>query len=160
MKPPKTITVFVVEQEGNISFLLNSKLQKSKDYIIVTYRSYESCVENLGQKPDLIILDDQWTNNDPLQMAAYLKHQIGKTPLVFMSSQKSKDYIFQLSLEHVENVVAKDMDSDHLADELINKIVLLTYKNRMKKREVKEATLLIAITSLMLSILVLYLLIY
>ena len=53
----KKYTVFLVDDEAMVRRMIEFKLKNRQDLNIQSYSSGEACVENLHQKPDIIILD-------------------------------------------------------------------------------------------------------
>ena len=50
-------TIFFVDDDKMILNLLEYTFQSRQDYQVITFQTGEECLENLDQKPRLIVLD-------------------------------------------------------------------------------------------------------
>jgi DNA-binding NarL/FixJ family response regulator len=160
MKRPRKHLIFVIESKGNYSFLLQSKFRKSPEYQIMDFKTVDESIHHLYLKPDLIILDDYWPSLNVMNIVARLKLFIHKTPLLFLTSFTNSSYLMSLSHSGVEDYLIKEEDSNTMADRLINRIVNVINKLETKKKDIMETLILFAIAGLMLSVIVIYLLVY
>jgi DNA-binding NarL/FixJ family response regulator len=53
----KKYKVFIVDDEAMVRRMIEFKLKNREDLEVVPFSSGEACIENLAQKPDIVILD-------------------------------------------------------------------------------------------------------
>lgn len=94
--------VFFVDDDKMILNLLEYTLKNRRDYEVKTFFTGEECIENMGLKPDLIVLDHIFKSNGKsgktgLEILKEIKHININLPVIILTSQEDqkleKDFI-------------------------------------------------------------------
>ena len=96
MSDMKKIKLFLVDDDALYLKMLETDFQNSDDFEIETYSTGELCVANLGNKPDIIVLDYYLDGIDKNAMNGIatldrIKVEFPKLPVIMLSSQDSID---------------------------------------------------------------------
>ena len=96
MSDMKKIKLFLVDDDALYLKMLEADFQNSDDFEIETYSTGELCVANLGNNPDIIVLDyhlDGIEKNAMNGIATLdrIKIEFPKLPVIMLSSQDSID---------------------------------------------------------------------
>ena len=92
----KKIKLFLVDDDALYLKMLEADFQNSDDFEIETYSTGELCVANLGNEPDIIVLDyylDGIEKNamNGIETLDRIKMEYPKLPVIMLSSQDSID---------------------------------------------------------------------
>lgn len=116
--------IFFVDDDKMILNLLEYTFQSRQDYHVITFFTGEECLENLHQKPSLIVLDhilagsgeDRLSGLDTLKEIRNVDKEI---PVVILTGQ-GDDALLSEFLEHgADRYLTKD---DYFIDSLIETI--------------------------------------
>lgn len=116
--------IFFVDDDKMILNLLEYTFQSRQDYHVVTFFTGEECLENLHQKPSLIVLDhilagsgeDRLSGLDTLKEIRNVDKEI---PVVILTGQ-GDDALLSEFIEHgADRYLTKD---DYFIDSLIETI--------------------------------------
>lgn len=96
MQPNNQIKLFLVDDDALFLKMLEIEFLETADFVIETYASGELCVENLDNKPDLIILDYHLDGIDAdamngLETLDKIKEFDTTIPVVMLSAQDKID---------------------------------------------------------------------
>jgi two-component system response regulator AtoC len=160
MKNHKVYTLFVMEEGEAYTFLLKYKLQKSPEYKVLHYHTGEEVVENLHQKPDVVIIDDKFSGSGSSLLLQALKRNVPKIPVIILSSPGNTSAFLEHVRDGIHDYLIKEEDSAQLADKLINRIVKIIKQREMKDLDLQHVKILTAIVVLVLSIAVIFWFIY
>ena len=92
MTNDKQITLFIVDDDALFLKSLEIEFLQNADFNIKTFSSGEKCLENLGLKPDVIILDYHLDGTDAgamngLETLIKIKATHAYIPVIMLSSQ-------------------------------------------------------------------------
>lgn len=116
--------VFFVDDDKMILNLLEYTLKNRQDYDVKTFFTGEECIENLGLKPDLIVLDHIFKSNgkskkNGLEILKEIKHHNNKLPVIILTSQEDQ----KLADEFISKGAAKFIPkNDYFIDALMETI--------------------------------------
>jgi DNA-binding NtrC family response regulator len=116
--------VFFVDDDKMILNLLEYTLKNRQDYDVKTFFSGEECIENLGLKPDLIVLDHIFKSNgkskmNGLEILKEIRHYNKKLPVIILTSHEDQ----KLADEFISNGAAKFIPkNDYFIDALMETI--------------------------------------
>ena len=96
MSDIKKVKLFLVDDDALYLKMLEADFQNSDDFEIETYSTGELCIGNLGNKPDIIVLDYYLDGIDKTAMNGIatldkIKMDYPKLPVIMLSSQDSID---------------------------------------------------------------------
>jgi DNA-binding NtrC family response regulator len=96
MKTKNKIKLFLVDDDAVFLKSLEIQFLEHADFEIETYATGELCIQNLGRKPDIIVLDyhlDGVVKNaiNGLQTLDKIKETNGGIPVIMLSSQDRID---------------------------------------------------------------------
>ena len=116
MKNFNKFKIFLVDDDAVFLKFLEIELIQLADFIIETYTSGESCIENLGHNPDVIIMDyhleginkNAMNGIETLDKIRALSYQI---PVIMLSSSDEMEVISD-SLDHraLDYVLKSEVD--------------------------------------------------
>lgn len=88
-KPLNEIRIFIVEDSFTWSFMLETILHDNGNFRISTFKDGHSCLDDLGNNPDIVILDHTLEGDlnglDTFKAISKLKP---KTPVIVISGQE------------------------------------------------------------------------
>jgi two-component system OmpR family response regulator len=110
MKKQKLI--FIVDDDPFINMLVTRRF-KSEGFNIEAYESGEDCINALGNKPDLIILDYFFVNNDRkvmngMEALSKIKELLPDIPVIILSGQEKGEIVLELARKGIDDYVIKD----------------------------------------------------
>lgn len=116
--------VFFVDDDKMILNLLEYTLKNRQDYEVMTFYTGEECIENLGLKPDLIVLDHQFKSNgnsakNGLEILKEIKHLDEKLPVIILTSNEDKVLADEFLVNGAVKFIPKN---DYFIDALIETI--------------------------------------
>ena len=116
--------VFFVDDDKMILNLLEYTLKNRHDYEVMTFFTGEECIENLGLKPDLIVLDHQFKSNgnsakNGLEILKEIKHLDEKLPVIILTSNEDKVLADEFLVNGAVKLIPKN---DYFIDALIETI--------------------------------------
>ncbi len=96
MSDMKKIKLFLVDDDALYLKVLEADFNNSDDFEIETYSTGELCIANLGNNPDIIVLDYYLDGIDKNAMNGIetldrIKIEYPKLPVIMLSSQDSID---------------------------------------------------------------------
>lgn len=110
----KKISIFLVDDDAMYLKLLHKELSETTDYTIKTFATGERCLENLSEKPDIIVLD-YFLNGieknalNGLQTLDKIKSIHPEIPVIMLSSQdKIEVAVNCMKLKAVEYIVKSE----------------------------------------------------
>jgi len=95
--PSRTITVFLVDDDALFLKTVEHSVATKHPFLsIKTFNTGEACLEQINQKPDIVILDYYLRSVDPnslngLEVLKRIKKTNPKTKVIMLSSQDSLD---------------------------------------------------------------------
>ena len=110
MNSPKLI--FVVDDDPFINMLVVKRFT-SEGYKLEAFRYGEDCISALNKKPDLIILDYYFVNNDctvmnGMEVFDKIKQLRPETPVIMLSGQEKGEIVLELARKGIDDYVIKD----------------------------------------------------
>ncbi len=124
MNNPYKPLVFVVEDDAFFLEILKSKLSNDEKYTLKGFESAESCIENLNQKPDVIVLDYNLDKENPkaingLEAVKKIKVDLPLTKIIMLSGQNSLEIAAKIFELGVYDYVIKDDNAFEILQEKI-----------------------------------------
>lgn len=124
MNNPYKPLVFVVEDDAFFLEILKSKLSNDEKYTLKGFESAESCIENLNQKPDVIVLDYNLDKENPkaingLEAVKKIKVDLPLTKIIMLSGQNSLEIAAEVLELGVYDYVIKDYNAFEILQEKI-----------------------------------------
>lgn len=113
--------IFFVDDDKMILNLLEYTLKNRHDYNIRTFSSGEECLENIGLKPDLIVMDHYFKSNGKENMSGLealkeIQKYDRSLPVVILTGYDDK----KLARKYLETGAIKYIPkSDYFIDELM-----------------------------------------
>lgn len=140
--------VFIVEDSDVYRTLLVEFISKIKalsngektNYVIQSFSSGEEALENIGQKPDVVVLDYRLDsggyleNMDGLEVLKKLKRVSPQTEVIALSCQTSVDVVKEMLKAGASYYIKKDNFSQIKVSQLIENFIQKKVKSRHKKR--------------------------
>jgi DNA-binding NarL/FixJ family response regulator len=116
--------VFLVEDDKFYLELLESYFSQKTSFKTQRFLTGEDCINNLHQKPDLVVLDYLLDKHDPKAMDGKMvyhriKDHSPSTKIVVVSAQQSADVVFGLVKDGVRNYLMKDKETFEELDQLL-----------------------------------------
>jgi two-component system OmpR family response regulator len=116
--------VFFVDDDKMILNLLEYTLKNRQDYDVKTFFTGEECIENLGLKPDLIVLDHLFKSNgksskNGLEILKEIKHIDKNLPVIILTSQEDEKLAEEFISNGAEKFIPKN---DYFIDALMETI--------------------------------------
>lgn len=90
--------VFVVDDDRLIQNLLEYTISSKEGYNVSVFPSSEDCIQNLGRKPDIIILDHHFISKDKklmtgLEALVEIRKREKSVPIIILSNQNNEQVI-------------------------------------------------------------------
>ena len=122
--------VFVVEDDAFFMEILKSKLSNNEKYTLTGFESAESCLENLNQKPDIIVLDYNLNKENPkaingLEALQTIKVKSPFTKVIMLSGQNSFEVAAKIIELGVYDYVIKDDQAFEILEEKISNAIFV-----------------------------------
>lgn len=116
--------IFVVDDDRIIQNLLEYTFNSREGYDVMVFSNGEECIQNLGLKPDIIVLDHLFLNNgtsmmNGLDVIEAIRKTDKKTPVIILSSQPSPELIEDFYRKGATGYIRKE---DYFIDTLIESI--------------------------------------
>jgi CheY-like chemotaxis protein len=123
--------IFVVDDDPFINKLVVKRLS-SEGYNIEAFEYGEDCLNELGKKPDLIILDYFFVHEDRLVMNGMevfdkIKELKPDLPVIMLSGQEKGEVVLELARKGIDDYIIKD---NNLIDNLHTSIKELFERNQ------------------------------
>ncbi|HEV7232489.1 MAG TPA: response regulator [Bacteroidia bacterium] len=160
MKKNRLYTLFIVEDGEVCTFLLKYKLQKSPEFKILHYHTGEEMLGNLHQNPDVVVLDDKLPGMNGAMVLHALKKHFYKIPVIILSAPNSSSAFLEYMGHGIYDYLIKENDSAKLADKLISRIVKTVKQKEARDMDLQKTRILIAIATLILSIIAIFWMMY
>jgi len=111
--------IFVVDDDPFINMLVVKRFT-SEDYRLEAFVYGEDCIKALDEKPDLIILDYFFINNDRevmngMEVFDKIKELKPDVPVIMLSGQEKGEIVLELARKGIDDYIIKD---DNLIDNL------------------------------------------
>ncbi len=88
MTSPSSISIFIVEDNVWYGELLEYKLAQNPDYLIRRFTTAQACLDNLGDKPDIITLDYSLPDGQGDQVLQQIKARLPEVAVIAISGQE------------------------------------------------------------------------
>jgi two-component system, OmpR family, response regulator len=131
MSTHKKIFIFLVDDDAMYLKLLDSELSEKPDYVIRTFSTGERCLENLSEKPDIIVLDYYLNGIEKnalngLETLRRIKSTHPEIPVIMLSAQdKIEVAVNCMKLQAFEYIVKSETAFTRLHSAIAN---MLHYK--------------------------------
>jgi CheY-like chemotaxis protein len=104
--------IFIVDDDPLINTLV-AKRFTSAGYQVEAFENGEDCLEALNKKPDLIILDYFFINNNRelmngMEVFEKIKEIQPDTPVIMLSGQDKGEIVLELARKGIDDYVIKD----------------------------------------------------
>lgn len=114
--------IFIVDDDPFINMLVVRRFT-TEGYRLEAFQYGEDCLKALDQKPDLIILDYFFVNNDKkvmngMEVFDKIKELQPETPVIMLSGQEKGEIVLELARKGIDDYIIKDsnlIDNLHLA---------------------------------------------
>lgn len=104
--------IYIVDDDPFINLLVVKRFT-SDGYKIETFAYGEDCLKALDKKPDLIILDYFFINNDKkvmngMEVFDKIKEAKPDTPVIMLSGQEKGEIVLELARKGIDDYIIKD----------------------------------------------------
>ncbi|MBT9393205.1 sigma-54 dependent transcriptional regulator [Hymenobacter sp. NST-14] len=130
MSMPPPVTIFIVEDNAWYGELLEYKLAQNPDYTIRRFTTAQSCLDNLGDKPDIITLDYSLPDGKGDQVLQQIKERLPEVAVIAISGQEDIRTAIGMLRQGAYDYLVKDEET---ADRLWN-----TVGNIRKQLELRQ----------------------
>jgi DNA-binding NtrC family response regulator len=116
--------VFFVDDDKMMLNLLEYTLKNKQDYEVETFYTGEDCIDNMGMKPDLIVLDHNFKSNgaprkNGLEILKEIKQIDSTLPVIILTCQEDQ----KLADEFISSGATKFIPkNDYFIDALLETI--------------------------------------
>jgi CheY-like chemotaxis protein len=105
-------TIFIIDDDPVIVKVLEKGLT-AEGYIIKSFEYGEECIEELGNRPDLIILDYLFTRSGKVVMNGMeifdkIKMTDKTIPVIILSGQEKGDIVLEFARKGIVDYIIKD----------------------------------------------------
>lgn len=116
--------IFFVDDDKMILNLLEYTFQSKHDYEVITFRKGEDCLENLDQKPRLIVLDHILSGPGENQLSGLetlveIRKRDADVPVVILTGQGDDSLLSEFMANGADRYLTKD---DFFIDSLMETI--------------------------------------
>jgi CheY-like chemotaxis protein len=123
--------IFIVDDDPFINMLVVKRFT-TEGYRIEAFAYGEECLNALDRKPDLIILDYFFVNNDHevmngMEVFDKIKEMRPGTPVIMLSGQEKGEIVLELARKGIDDYIIKD---NNLIDNLQTAITELFERNK------------------------------
>ena len=127
MSNPKNL-IFVVEDDNFFLEVVTDDLAENESYSVKGFSTAEACLENLHERPDLIVLDYYLDKEDPNAMNGQeaLKKILAINPemrVIMLSGQDSLGLAGDIIDSGATDYVIKDMDAVKILKKKITRVL-------------------------------------
>ena len=119
------LKVFIVEDDAFFLNLLIEHFKSNPSINLKPFSNGADFLENLNEKPDLVILDYILDTKNPgalngKEIYFSLREKYPDVKVIFLSGQESADVVFELIKLGIRDYVMKDEDFVRELDDLVN----------------------------------------
>lgn len=124
MKLIKARKIFIVDDDTMITSVLNDYLKAEVNHDITIFNTGEDCLEKLGDKPDIIVLDYELNTivkdaANGLEILEIIKENHPEIHVIMLSSQERYGVAMKSMQKGAEQYVVKDHNAFEKVAELI-----------------------------------------
>jgi FixJ family two-component response regulator len=120
--------IFIVDDDLFFRNYITSLLMPINLVNVCQYSSGESCIENLGLKPDIIILDHDMNGMSGTEVLKYLDENKIKIPVIMVSGSDNEAMISEV----IQLGVIKFIRKDEMLCKNLKDYFRLNYENDLK----------------------------
>jgi DNA-binding NtrC family response regulator len=124
--------VFIVEDNDMHSLMMDYLLSKDSMAHIKKFRSGEECIENLGLKPDVVILDYGLPGINGMQTFMEIKKHDPEIPVIVVTENRDRHVAEKFLSAGVYDYIQKDEDAFEQVSKVTDSIL-----NIMAQKEAK-----------------------
>ena len=114
--------IFIVDDDPFINMLVVKRFT-SEGYLVEAFEYGEDCLKTIDKKPDLIILDYFFVNNDRkvmngMEIFDKIKEINPGIPVIMLSGQDKGEIVLELARKGIDDYIIKDnnlIDNLHVA---------------------------------------------
>jgi CheY-like chemotaxis protein len=104
--------IFIVDDDPFINMLVVKRFT-NEGFRIEAFSYGEDCIDALNKKPDLIILDYYFVNNDHkvmngMEVFDKIKELKPETPVIMLSGQDKGEIVLELARKGIDDYIIKD----------------------------------------------------
>jgi DNA-binding NarL/FixJ family response regulator len=116
--------IFVVDDNEMLTFALEDHLSRKTPHEIEVYNTGEECIENLGNSPDVIILDYNLNSENPdaangAEILAAIKKANSNTLVIMLSGSEGDSSIMETLNKGSDRFVIKSEDAFSVITDII-----------------------------------------
>ena len=135
MSTNKKISIFLVDDDVMYLKLLEMELSEKTDYVISTFATGERCLENLSEKPDIVVLDYYLNGIEKkalngLETLSMIKSAHPEIPVIMLSSQDKIEVAVNCMVLQAFEYIVK---SETAFARLHNAIITVLHYKKMEK---------------------------
>lgn len=109
-------SIFIVDDDEMLTMMLEDHLSQNRNYKVQSFATGEACLEELGQEPDVVILDFNLDSVEPyakngLEILKQIKQGHQGVQVIMYSSQKQYGKALQTIGEGAVEYIIKDKDA-------------------------------------------------
>ena len=114
--------IFIVDDDPFINMLVVKRFT-TEGYLVEAFEYGEDCLKVIDKKPDLIILDYFFVNNDRkvmngMEIFDKIKETKSGIPVIMLSGQEKGEIVLELARKGIDDYIIKDnnlIDNLHVA---------------------------------------------
>jgi len=119
--------IFVVDDDKMFATMLADHLEEQGGYTVTTFATGEECLERLGERPDVIILDYYLDSNVPgakngLEILQTIHKNAPDQKVIMLSAQEHYGVALQTIASGAVQYVIKDLQAFKEIDSIISEL--------------------------------------
>ena len=104
--------IFIVDDDPMITMLVVERFTE-EGYKVIAFNYGEACISALGRKPDLIVLDYYFVNNEKnvlngMEIFVKIKEIEPDIPVIMLSGQEKGEIVLEFATRGIYDYVIKD----------------------------------------------------
>jgi two-component system response regulator AtoC len=102
------VKIFIVEDDQLVSSVIKQALSRNEKYDISMFEKAEDCLNNLHQRPDIVVIDYNLPGMDGLTLMEKIKAYNQQTMIIICSGQESVEVVIHCYRNGASDYILKD----------------------------------------------------
>jgi two-component system, NtrC family, response regulator AtoC len=102
------VKIFIVEDDQLVSSVIKQALSRNEKYDISMFEKAEDCLNNLHQRPDIVVVDYNLPGMDGLTLMEKIKAYNQQTMIIICSGQESVEVVINCYRNGANDYILKD----------------------------------------------------
>jgi two-component system, NtrC family, response regulator AtoC len=102
------VKIFIVEDDQLVSSVIKQALSRNEKYDISMFETAEDCLNNLHQRPDIVVVDYNLPGMDGLSLMEKIKAYNQQTMIIICSGQESVEVVINCYRNGASDYILKD----------------------------------------------------